>query len=170
MNSESPRAVPTVVFVDDARWESFFQLAAILRRAGVRTVHISVGHSRWRSDRLLFDRCVSLPSPPSPEQLAEILWSEYAPTFIRQKASQSPHTQLYSCCPFRSVLACGSDGPPYLTSGMSRSHCATWGCGPLTCFSLMTPHLRKRSRNSLCQSFLNIEWALREPALNYSTR
>ena len=68
---------PTVVFVDDAPWEGFFQLAVILRNAGIRTVRVSVGFSRWQVDRILFDRHVSLPFPPTPEQLSKILSSEY---------------------------------------------------------------------------------------------
>jgi len=77
MLDDSPQRMPTVVFVDDERWESFIELAAILRKAGVRTVHISVGSSKWCPERLLFDRNVSLPSPPNPEQLATLLSNEY---------------------------------------------------------------------------------------------
>jgi len=68
---------PTVVFVDDAPWESFFQLAVILRKAGIRTVRVSVGLSRWQIDRILFDRHVSLSFPPTPEQLSKILSNEF---------------------------------------------------------------------------------------------
>ena len=67
---------PTVVFVDDAPWECFFQLAVILRKAGIRTVRVSVGLSKWHVDQILFDRHVPLPFPPTPEQLADILSSE----------------------------------------------------------------------------------------------
>jgi hypothetical protein len=67
---------PTVVFVDDAQWECFLQLAVILRKAGIRTVRVSVGLSRWYVDQILFDRYVRLPFPPTPEQLADILSSE----------------------------------------------------------------------------------------------
>jgi|SRR5665213_217288 len=67
---------PAVVFVDDARWYSFLQLAAILRRAGFRTVRVSVGRAMWRPENLLFSRNVFLAAPPSPEQLAEILAKE----------------------------------------------------------------------------------------------
>lgn len=68
---------PTVVFVDNAQWESFFLLAVILRKAGIRTVRISVGSSRWHVDQILFDRHISLLVPPTPEELAEMLSSEY---------------------------------------------------------------------------------------------
>ena len=68
---------PTVVFVDDAPWECFFHLAAILRKVGFRTVRVSVGQPSWQADRILFDRHVSLPFPPTPEELAEILSTEY---------------------------------------------------------------------------------------------
>ena len=67
---------PAVVFVDDERWYSFLQLAAILQRAGLRTVRISVGPSMWRPENLLFSRNVFLAESPSPEQLAEILANE----------------------------------------------------------------------------------------------
>jgi hypothetical protein len=68
---------PAVVFVNDERWESFFQLAAIVRKAGFRTVRISVGLSGWQAEDSLFDRNVFLSSPPSPQQLSEILLTEY---------------------------------------------------------------------------------------------
>jgi hypothetical protein len=77
MPGDAFQAGPTVVFVDDAEWECFFQLAVILRKAGIRTVRVSVGLSRWQVDRILFDRHVSLPSPPTPEQLMHILSNEY---------------------------------------------------------------------------------------------
>jgi len=77
MPNDAFHAGPTVVFVDDAEWESFFQLAVILRKAGIRTVRVSVGLSRWQCDRILFDRHVSLPLPPTPKQLSKILSSEY---------------------------------------------------------------------------------------------
>lgn len=72
---DAPR--PTVVFVDDSSSECFFHLAAILRKAGVRTVRVSVGPSKWQGDRFLFDRYVSLPNPPTPEHLAKIFSHEY---------------------------------------------------------------------------------------------
>jgi hypothetical protein len=68
---------PAVVFVDDDRWESFFQLAAILRGAGIRTVRISVSPAIWRAENLLFDRNIFLLDAPSPEQLARILADEH---------------------------------------------------------------------------------------------
>jgi hypothetical protein len=77
MLDDTHRARPTVVFVADAPWESFFHLAAILRKAGFRTVRVSVGQSSWQANRILFDRHVSLPFPPTPEELAETLSNEY---------------------------------------------------------------------------------------------
>jgi hypothetical protein len=68
---------PTVVFVDESPWECFFHLAAILRKAGIRTVHVSVGLPDSLGDRMMFDRHVSLPEPPMPEHLAKILSNEY---------------------------------------------------------------------------------------------
>jgi len=52
------RHAPCVVFVDDSRWAAFHQLSPLLRRAGVRTVRVSVG-SRTGSriaSRLVYDR------------------------------------------------------------------------------------------------------------------
>ena len=68
---------PAVIFVDALRWESFSQLAAILRKAGFRTVRVTVGPAGWRAEHVLFDRNVSLPSPPTPEEMAQILSEEY---------------------------------------------------------------------------------------------
>jgi hypothetical protein len=77
MRDEARVETPAVVFIDYGQWESFFQLAALLRRAGVRTVRISLGPVVWRAERLLFDRHVSLTVMPSPEELAELLSDEY---------------------------------------------------------------------------------------------
>jgi hypothetical protein len=77
MPKDALRATPAVVFVDDGPWECFFQLAAVLRKAKIRTIRITAGSSGSRAECLLFDRNVSLTFPPSPEQLAEILCSEY---------------------------------------------------------------------------------------------
>ena len=77
MSRDGVHPGPTVVFVDDAPWECFFQLAVILRRAGIRTVRISVGLSKWDVNQILFDRHVLLSMPPTPEELATILSSEY---------------------------------------------------------------------------------------------
>jgi len=49
----------------------------MLRKAGFRTVRVSVGPLGWRPEHLLFDRNVVLPVPPTAEQLAEILANEY---------------------------------------------------------------------------------------------
>jgi len=53
------RTAPCVVFLDDARWAAFHQLSPLLRRAGVRTVRVSVGsHAGSRiASRLVYDRC-----------------------------------------------------------------------------------------------------------------
>lgn len=77
MSASSFHPRPAVVFVADNRWWSFFQLAAVLRRAGLRTVRVSVGPSIWRPENLLFSRNVFLSATPSPELLANILANEY---------------------------------------------------------------------------------------------
>ncbi len=76
MSVSSIHPGPTVVFVDDIQWESFFHLAAILRKKGVRTVRVSVGLKGWQGNGLLFDRHVSLLDPPTAEQLSIILSNE----------------------------------------------------------------------------------------------
>jgi len=68
---------PAVVFVGDERWESFFQLAAIVRKARFRTVRISVGLFGSQSEDSLFDRNVYLSSLPSPQLFSDILSAEY---------------------------------------------------------------------------------------------
>jgi hypothetical protein len=77
MSASSIHPGPTVVFVDDAQWECFFHLAAVLRKEGIRTVRVSVGLNGRQGNSLLFDRHVSLLVPPTPEQLSVILSSEY---------------------------------------------------------------------------------------------
>ena len=77
-NGASARAhQPTVVFVDDAPWECFFHLSAMLRRNGFRTVRISIGLPDWQGDHMLFDRQVSLPAAPTSAHLAKILSTEW---------------------------------------------------------------------------------------------
>jgi len=71
------RDEPTVVFVDDGPWESFFQLAAMLRQSGIRTVRVSVGTVGWQVGNILFDRHISFPFRPNPEQLSRALSDEY---------------------------------------------------------------------------------------------
>ncbi len=68
---------PAIVFVDEGRWESFSQLAAIVRQENFRTIRVSVGPPGWRAEHLLFDRNVFLDTAPSSDQLAHILSGEY---------------------------------------------------------------------------------------------
>lgn len=53
------RCGPCVIFIDDSRWAAFHQLAPLLRRAGVRTVRVSVGDAGGSraASRLIYDRC-----------------------------------------------------------------------------------------------------------------
>jgi len=69
---------PCVVFVDDSRWAAFHQLAPLLRRAGLRTLRVSVGArggSRIAS-RLVYDRCEVLVDPADVGGLRAILAGE----------------------------------------------------------------------------------------------
>jgi hypothetical protein len=71
--------LPTVVFVDHARWAAFAQLAAVVRRAGGRAVRVTTrrpGLQNRVSDRLLFDRSIYLDSPDALATLAELLAGE----------------------------------------------------------------------------------------------
>ena len=77
MPSNGLHVTPAVIFVDDGPWECFFQLAAVIRKARVRTVRITVGSKKSRAECIQFDRNVSLPFPPSAEELAGILSSEF---------------------------------------------------------------------------------------------
>ena len=69
---------PTVVFLDETKWHCFFQLAATLRRKGVRCVRVTTMPStRSRiASRLVFDRCVQLPAERHEEVLRSVLLSE----------------------------------------------------------------------------------------------
>jgi hypothetical protein len=73
-----PRGTPSVVFLDDCRWNAFHQLAPRLRRAGVRTIRLSTeGRRKTRvASWLLFDRYVIVSDESNPEALREILASE----------------------------------------------------------------------------------------------
>ena len=68
---------PTVVFLDDWKWNAFYQLVPPLRRAGIRTVRVTTADLlRTRvSSRLLFDRYEIL-SHGSDADLGEILKGE----------------------------------------------------------------------------------------------
>jgi hypothetical protein len=77
MSAEGHQHGPAVIFVDDDQWECFFHLAAVLRKSGVRTVRVSVGHSGWQVENVVFDRQVSLAHVPTPQELADILSNEY---------------------------------------------------------------------------------------------
>jgi hypothetical protein len=68
----------TILFVDDYPWDNFFQLAAGLRRAGFRTVRVSLGHPK-RSEmafNLLFDRTIVLGAASELPCLVELLYEE----------------------------------------------------------------------------------------------
>ena len=53
-----PQGTPSVIFLDDCRWNAFHQLAPRLRRAGVRTIRVSTEERRKAriASWLLFDR------------------------------------------------------------------------------------------------------------------
>jgi ATP-grasp domain len=67
---------PTVVFVDDGDWESFVQLAAGIRRAGIRTFRITTSPRSLATSLSLFDRTIHLCSLSELDDLAGILDGE----------------------------------------------------------------------------------------------
>jgi len=73
-----PQGTPSVIFLDDCRWNAFHQLAPLLRRAGVRTIRVST-ESRVKTrvaSRLLFDRYAILPDESDVGAFREILAGE----------------------------------------------------------------------------------------------
>lgn len=70
------RRRPTVLFVDEHGWDSFFQLAAGLHRAGFRTVRVTTMPPIKAVAFLCFDRTIHLLSPDEFVHLAELLADE----------------------------------------------------------------------------------------------
>src|SRR5579863_1538402 len=73
-----PQGTPSVIFLDDCRWNAFHQLAPRLRRAGVRTIRVSTeGRRKTRiASWLLFDRYAILPHGSDVGALRAILADE----------------------------------------------------------------------------------------------
>jgi len=69
-------AVPAVLFVDDWDLDSFFQLAAGLRRAGLRAIRVTTGPTGRVGSALCWDRTVVLSSVSELCNLASILSDE----------------------------------------------------------------------------------------------
>jgi ATP-grasp domain len=69
---------PTVVFVDDLRWDAFTQLSVRLRREGVRTVRLTTETSVWSrvSSWLLYDRHEQLGPGDDEAVVARVLRAE----------------------------------------------------------------------------------------------
>jgi hypothetical protein len=70
---------PTVVFVEHDRWGTFAQLAAAVRRAGGRTVRVTLQRDAWYyrlADRFLFDRSLYLDDQAQLAHLAQLLDGE----------------------------------------------------------------------------------------------
>jgi hypothetical protein len=68
---------PTVLFVDDCRWDSFMQLAGGLRRAGVRTVRITTSPRSIATALHLFDRTIHLGALSDLSDLPDLLEGEH---------------------------------------------------------------------------------------------
>src|ERR1019366_4889796 len=74
------RGSSAVVFIDDGRWSAFFQLAAQLRHAGVRTIRLSTDTRAGSGllSLLLFDAHRMLPDPSDGRPLRQLLAAECA--------------------------------------------------------------------------------------------
>src|SRR3974390_3345025 len=75
---EPPMSPPVIVFVANARWESFFQLGAFPNRAGCRVVRVTSELHRKAAlaSRALFDRFVEIPGSAGLARLPDILAGE----------------------------------------------------------------------------------------------
>lgn len=85
MPNPAATATPTVLFVDDDGWTSFDQVAAAVRRRGIRTVRVTTGpqpgprrifrepHLRWLCDRLFFHESIVLSAPAGRARLDALL-------------------------------------------------------------------------------------------------
>jgi len=73
-----PPGTPTVVFVDESKWNAFHQLAPRLQRAGVRTVRVSFeGLRKTRvTSFVLFDAYAMLPDRTDSQGLKAVLSAE----------------------------------------------------------------------------------------------
>ena len=69
---------PAVLFIDDSGWDCFFQLAAGIKKAGIRTVRITRSSQSRATSRLFFDRTLHLGGDVSdPIDLPGILEGEH---------------------------------------------------------------------------------------------
>jgi hypothetical protein len=73
----APVGAPSVLFVDDGCWDSFFLLAAGIKKAGIRTVRITNTPRTRGAALLLFDRTVHFEDPADLRDLAQILEGEH---------------------------------------------------------------------------------------------
>ena len=71
-----PQGAPSVLFVDDGCWDSFFLLAAGIKRAGIRTVRITSAPRTRGAAFLLFDRTVHFENLDDLVDLAEMIEGE----------------------------------------------------------------------------------------------
>ena len=76
-NGAVPMGPPSVLFVDDGCWDSFFLLAAGIKRAGIRTVRITNAPRTRGAALLLFDRTVHFEDLADLGDLAEMVKGEH---------------------------------------------------------------------------------------------
>lgn len=92
---------PTVVFVEHARQGAFGQLAAALRRRGLRTVHITTARPLWINrlvSRLMYDRSLFIAEDALPtvgkllegEDVRDVQHTEYVLERLAQAAPALP--------------------------------------------------------------------------------
>ena len=76
-NGVTPIGTPSVLFVDDGCWDSFFLLAAGIKRAGIRTIRITNAPRTRGASLLLFDRTVHFEDRAALIDLAEMIDGEH---------------------------------------------------------------------------------------------
>jgi hypothetical protein len=121
------RRTPAVLLVDDEGWASFDQVAAALKRRGVRVIRVILceparfrrvlhePHLRWIADRLFYDEVISLNAAGGRRRLAELASSgEIADVIIAEPTLfrigvQSEHGRMLmaNSLAFRSPLGAG---------------------------------------------------------------
>ena len=76
-NGVATLRTPSVLFVDDGCWDSFFLLAAGIKKAGIRTIRITNAPRTRGAALLLFDRTVHFEDHSDLTDLAEMVDGEH---------------------------------------------------------------------------------------------
>ena len=93
---------PAVLFIDDVGWDCFFQLAAGLKRAGIRTIRVTRSRRTRTASLLLFDRAIhhsdsaghlDLPGILEGEDIIDVQMTENMVTAAGKEFTLLPRTQ-----------------------------------------------------------------------------